>query len=49
MQSVLEGLRQKNHEIKLNESVAEIHVAVRQGDRICAESDKREGGYPAGY
>ncbi|KAI7810440.1 glutathione hydrolase 1 proenzyme-like [Triplophysa rosa] len=48
-ESVLEGLRQKNHDINLNQSVAEVQVAVRQGDRICAVCDWREGGFPAGY
>ncbi|XP_056624642.1 glutathione hydrolase 1 proenzyme-like isoform X2 [Triplophysa dalaica] len=45
---VLEGLRQKNHDIHLTSPMAEVQVAVRKGDRICAECDWREGGFPAG-
>lgn len=50
MQSVLKGLRQKNHDVnQIRILEAEVHVAVREEDRICAECDRREGGYPAGY
>ncbi|KAG7281784.1 hypothetical protein CRUP_037065 [Coryphaenoides rupestris] len=48
--SVLEGLTQKNHVTELlpvPDSV--VQAVVRQGDRLCAESDPRKGGYPAGY
>lgn len=49
-QSVLEGLTQKNHVTELlpvPDSV--VQAVVRQGDLLCAESDPRKGGYPAGY
>lgn len=49
-QSVLEGLVQKNHVTQLlptPDSV--VQAVVRQGERLCAESDPRKGGYPAGY
>lgn len=49
-QSVLEGLVQKNHITQLlptPDSV--VQAVVRQGERLCAESDPRKGGYPAGY
>uniref|UniRef100_A0AAQ5XHQ0 Glutathione hydrolase n=1 Tax=Amphiprion ocellaris TaxID=80972 RepID=A0AAQ5XHQ0_AMPOC len=48
--SVLEGLAQKNHVTQLlsiPDSV--VQAVVRQGERLCAESDPRKGGYPAGY
>ncbi|CAL8247462.1 unnamed protein product [Merluccius merluccius] len=48
--SVLEGLTKKNHVTELlpvPDSV--VQAVVRQGDRLCAESDPRKGGYPAGY
>uniref|UniRef100_A0A3Q1B5D2 Glutathione hydrolase n=1 Tax=Amphiprion ocellaris TaxID=80972 RepID=A0A3Q1B5D2_AMPOC len=47
---VLEGLAQKNHVTQLlsiPDSV--VQAVVRQGERLCAESDPRKGGYPAGY
>ncbi|CAL8294851.1 gamma-glutamyltransferase 1a [Gadus morhua] len=49
-ESVLEGLTLKNHVTELQpvpDSV--VQAVVRQGDRLCAESDPRKGGYPAGY
>ncbi|XP_071374914.1 gamma-glutamyltransferase 1a [Centroberyx affinis] len=48
--SVLDGLAQKNHVTELlptPDSV--VQAVVRQGERLCAESDPRKGGYPAGY
>uniref|UniRef100_A0A087Y6N5 Glutathione hydrolase n=1 Tax=Poecilia formosa TaxID=48698 RepID=A0A087Y6N5_POEFO len=48
--SVLEGLEQKNHvtqTLRTPDSV--VQAVVRQGERLCAESDPRKGGYPAGY
>ncbi|XP_078141229.1 gamma-glutamyltransferase 1a isoform X2 [Centroberyx gerrardi] len=48
--SVLDGLVQKNHVTELlptPDSV--VQAVVRQGERLCAESDPRKGGYPAGY
>ncbi|XP_063050432.1 gamma-glutamyltransferase 1a isoform X3 [Engraulis encrasicolus] len=48
--SVLDGLAQKNHVTELLRSPgAVVQAVVRQGDQICAESDPRKGGYPAGY
>lgn len=49
-QSVLEGLVQKNHVTQLLRTPASVvQAVVRQGERLCAESDPRKGGYPAGY
>ncbi|XP_041718302.1 glutathione hydrolase 1 proenzyme-like [Coregonus clupeaformis] len=48
--SVLEGLAQKNHVTELlmtPDSV--VQAVVRQGEWLCAESDPRKGGHPAGY
>lgn len=48
--SVLDGLEKKNHvrtRPLYNDSV--VQAVVRQGERLCAESDHRKGGYPAGY
>lgn len=49
-QSVLEGLAQKNHVTQLLRTPdSVVQAVVRQGERLCAESDPRKGGYPAGY
>lgn len=49
-QSVLEGLVQKNHVTQLLRTPdSVVQAVVRQGERLCAESDPRKGGYPAGY
>ncbi|KTG20891.1 hypothetical protein cypCar_00026719, partial [Cyprinus carpio] len=49
-QSVLDGLAQKNHVTELQRTPgAIVQAIVRQGDKLCAESDPRKGGYPAGY
>ncbi|XP_072537273.1 gamma-glutamyltransferase 1a [Salminus brasiliensis] len=49
-QRVLEGLAQKNHITEfLRTPGAVVQAVVRQGERLCAESDPRKGGYPAGY
>uniref|UniRef100_A0A3B4XZC4 Glutathione hydrolase n=1 Tax=Seriola lalandi dorsalis TaxID=1841481 RepID=A0A3B4XZC4_SERLL len=48
--SVLEGLAQKNHVTQLLRTPdSVVQAVVRQGERLCAESDPRKGGYPAGY
>ncbi|XP_053479926.1 glutathione hydrolase 1 proenzyme-like isoform X2 [Ictalurus furcatus] len=48
--SVKDGLEQKNHVIKwLESNPAVVQAVVRQDGKICAESDPRKGGYPAGY
>uniref|UniRef100_A0A8C2B3Y4 Uncharacterized protein n=1 Tax=Cyprinus carpio TaxID=7962 RepID=A0A8C2B3Y4_CYPCA len=39
----------KNHTIFHNAEVAVVQAVVREGDKVCAESDYRKGGYPAGY
>uniref|UniRef100_A0A672MMV3 Glutathione hydrolase n=1 Tax=Sinocyclocheilus grahami TaxID=75366 RepID=A0A672MMV3_SINGR len=47
---VLDGLAQKNHVTELQRTPgAVVQAIVRQGDKLCAESDPRKGGYPAGY
>uniref|UniRef100_A0A8C7MNQ1 Glutathione hydrolase n=1 Tax=Oncorhynchus kisutch TaxID=8019 RepID=A0A8C7MNQ1_ONCKI len=46
----VDGLEKKNHVTELlmtPDSV--VQAVVRQGERLCAESDSRKGGYPAGY
>lgn len=49
-QSVLDGLVQKNHVTEfLRTPASVVQAVVRQGERLCAESDPRKGGYPAGY
>lgn len=49
-QIVLEGLVQKNHVTQLLRTPdSVVQAVVRQGERLCAESDPRKGGYPAGY
>uniref|UniRef100_A0A8C9RA00 Glutathione hydrolase n=1 Tax=Scleropages formosus TaxID=113540 RepID=A0A8C9RA00_SCLFO len=48
--SVLDGLAQKNHVTELLRTPgAVVQAVMRQGNRLCAESDPRKGGYPAGY
>ncbi|XP_029366557.1 gamma-glutamyltransferase 1a isoform X1 [Echeneis naucrates] len=48
--SVLEGLAQKNHVTQLLRTPdSVVQAVVRQGEQLCAESDPRKGGYPAGY
>uniref|UniRef100_A0A7N9AW23 Glutathione hydrolase n=1 Tax=Mastacembelus armatus TaxID=205130 RepID=A0A7N9AW23_9TELE len=47
---VLEGLAQKNHVTQLLRTPdSVVQAVVRQGEQLCAESDPRKGGYPAGY
>uniref|UniRef100_M4AKP6 Glutathione hydrolase n=1 Tax=Xiphophorus maculatus TaxID=8083 RepID=M4AKP6_XIPMA len=49
-EKVSQGLEQKNHvtqTLRTPDSV--VQAVVRQGERLCAESDPRKGGYPAGY
>ncbi|KAJ8379464.1 hypothetical protein SKAU_G00002420 [Synaphobranchus kaupii] len=48
--SVLDGLVLKNHVTERHRNPGSVvQAVVRQGDHICAESDPRKGGYPAGY
>uniref|UniRef100_A0A3P9LL77 Glutathione hydrolase n=1 Tax=Oryzias latipes TaxID=8090 RepID=A0A3P9LL77_ORYLA len=48
--SVLDGLAQKNHVTQLLRTPdSVVQAVVRQGEHLCAESDPRKGGYPAGY
>uniref|UniRef100_A0A8C4GRG1 Gamma-glutamyltranspeptidase 1 n=1 Tax=Dicentrarchus labrax TaxID=13489 RepID=A0A8C4GRG1_DICLA len=48
--SVLDGLVLKNHVTQLLRTPdSVVQAVVRQGERLCAESDPRKGGYPAGY
>ncbi|XP_060787052.1 gamma-glutamyltransferase 1a isoform X2 [Neoarius graeffei] len=47
--SVKDGLAQKNHVTQLQDSYAVVQAVVRQDDRVCAASDQRKGGHPAGY
>uniref|UniRef100_A0A8C1QG44 Uncharacterized protein n=1 Tax=Cyprinus carpio TaxID=7962 RepID=A0A8C1QG44_CYPCA len=48
-ENVIDGLKLKNHTIYHNTSLSVVQAIVRQGDKICAESDHRNYGYPAGY
>ncbi|XP_077053899.1 glutathione hydrolase 1 proenzyme-like [Siphateles boraxobius] len=47
--SVIDGLKQKNHIIIKVSSLGKVQAVVRQGKKICAESDHRKGGRPSGY
>uniref|UniRef100_A0A8C8GIB8 Uncharacterized protein n=1 Tax=Oncorhynchus tshawytscha TaxID=74940 RepID=A0A8C8GIB8_ONCTS len=50
LKNVLDGLAQKNHVTELLMTPGSVvQAVVRQGERLCAESDPRKGGYPAGY
>ncbi|XP_077570873.1 gamma-glutamyltransferase 1a isoform X2 [Stigmatopora nigra] len=46
---ILEGLSWKNHVTLQQSPDSVVQVVLRQGDYLCAESDPRKGGYPAGY
>ncbi|XP_077418045.1 gamma-glutamyltransferase 1a [Vanacampus margaritifer] len=47
---ILEGLIWKNHVTHLQKNPdSVVQVVMRQGEHLCAESDPRKGGYPAGY
>ncbi|XP_019717848.1 gamma-glutamyltransferase 1a [Hippocampus comes] len=47
---ILEGLIWKNHVTELqSDPDSVVQVVMRQGEHLCAESDPRKGGYPAGY
>ncbi|XDV16848.1 hypothetical protein PO909_016373 [Leuciscus waleckii] len=46
---VIKGLEEKNHKIKNNTELTAVQAVVREGDELCAESDERKGGRPAGY
>jgi len=39
----------KNHEIGNKTELTVVQAVVREGDSLCAESDERGGGRPAGY
>ncbi|KAK3565500.1 hypothetical protein QTP86_010877 [Hemibagrus guttatus] len=48
--SLIDGLVQRNHVISVTGRYSAVVQAVmRQDDKICAESDPRKGGNPAGY
>ncbi|KAK2840563.1 hypothetical protein Q7C36_012142 [Tachysurus vachellii] len=47
--SVIEGLAQKIHVTKFQNSTAVVQAVMRLNDQICAESDLRKGGHPDGY
>ncbi|KAL0153553.1 hypothetical protein M9458_051167 [Cirrhinus mrigala] len=46
---VIDGLKLKKHTIDHNIALSVVQAIVREGDKICAESDSRNYGYPAGY
>ncbi|XDV16800.1 hypothetical protein PO909_016338 [Leuciscus waleckii] len=46
---VIKGLEEKNHTIKNNIELTAVQAVVREGDKLCAESDENNGGRPAGY
>ncbi|XP_077457736.1 gamma-glutamyltransferase 1a [Stigmatopora argus] len=46
---ILEGLSWKNHVTLQQSPDSVVQVVLREGDYLCAESDPRKGGYPAGY
>ncbi|XP_048036270.1 glutathione hydrolase 1 proenzyme-like [Megalobrama amblycephala] len=48
-ENVKHGLKLKNHNIDNKTELSVVQAVVRQGDKICAESDKRNYGFPAGY
>ncbi|XP_039503264.1 glutathione hydrolase 1 proenzyme-like isoform X4 [Pimephales promelas] len=48
-EEVREGLVNKNHEIGNKTELTVVQAVVREGDSLCAESDERGGGRPAGY
>ncbi|RXN15266.1 gamma-glutamyltranspeptidase 1-like protein [Labeo rohita] len=47
--NVLDGLKLKNHDIYNNTAISAVQAVVQQENKVCAESDDRKGGYPAGY
>ncbi|KAI2668899.1 Glutathione hydrolase 1 proenzyme [Labeo rohita] len=47
--NVLDGLKLKNHDIYNNTAISAVQAVVQQDNKVCAESDDRKGGYPAGY
>lgn len=48
-ENVTDGLKLKNHIISKTSSIGKVQAVVREKDTICAASDPRKGGYPAGY
>ncbi|XP_050957285.1 glutathione hydrolase 1 proenzyme isoform X1 [Labeo rohita] len=47
--SVIDGLMMKKHTIYRNTVLSVVQAIVREGDKVCAESDHRNYAYPAGY
>ncbi|XP_058246197.1 glutathione hydrolase light chain 1-like isoform X2 [Hemibagrus wyckioides] len=48
--SLADGLEQRSHVIEeWKSSLAVVEAVMRQDDKICAESDPRNGGHPTGY
>ncbi|RXN31306.1 gamma-glutamyltranspeptidase 1-like protein [Labeo rohita] len=47
--SVIDGLMMKKHTIYRNTVLSVVQAIVREEDKVCAESDHRNKGYPAGY
>ncbi|XP_073702530.1 glutathione hydrolase 1 proenzyme-like [Garra rufa] len=48
-QKVSNGLNETGHNIQNDPEVTSVQVVVQQGNKICAESDHRNYGHPAGY
>ncbi|KAG1955837.1 glutathione hydrolase 1 proenzyme-like [Pimephales promelas] len=46
---VIKDWEKMKHEIKNSSEISVVQAIVREGDSLCAESDYRKGGYPAGY
>lgn len=47
--AVIEGLKQNKHHILHDTALSVVQAIGRKGKRICAESDRRNDGYAAGY
>ncbi|XP_056128100.1 glutathione hydrolase 1 proenzyme-like [Rhinichthys klamathensis goyatoka] len=46
---VIKDWENMKHEIKNSSEISVVQAIVREGGLLCAESDYRKGGYPAGY